>query len=285
LQYNNTNNERVTTAVLLAAGTGSRLFPLTQDAPKCLTLVNGISILERLIANLNQHGFKRLIVVTGYLEDQIRAFLGTQAGGMKIDYIFSPLYKETNNIYSLWMARKIITDPFLLLESDLIFDESHLDKLLCPDKIAIAKMKPWMDGTCVTIGPTRKVNTFTSDDIDTFGDVKFKTVNIYSISLISWRKIVKRLDTYISNGKVNNYYETVFAEMTTDGSLAFKSVLFDEKPWYEIDTIEDLTEAEKLFPSNDLQPIAANVHSYAFSSVGIRSSEAAPTRRVQGVYK
>ena len=262
LKYNNTKNERVTTAVLLAAGTGNRLFPLTQDAPKCLTLVNGISILERQISNLSQHGFKRLVVVTGYLEDQIRDFLGTQAGGMSIDYIFSPLYEETNNIYSLWMAREIINEPFLLLESDLVFDASHLNDMLCPDKIAVAKIQPWMNGTCVTIGPEKWVSAFTSDDVDTFGEIKFKTVNIYSISLISWRRIVKRLDKYILHGKVNSYYETVFAEMTTDGSIAFRSVLFGEKPWYEIDTIDDLKEAEKRFSSDNHTLIEAHTHAH-----------------------
>ena len=113
------NNERITTASLLAAGTGSRLYP-SQNAPKCLTIVNAMSILERLISSLNQHGFKRLVVITGHLENHIRDFLGNQAGDIKIDYIFSPLYKTTNNIYSLWMAREIINEPFLLLESDLV---------------------------------------------------------------------------------------------------------------------------------------------------------------------
>ena len=61
------NNERVTTALLLAAGTGSRLYPLTQNAPKCLTMVNGRSILERLISSLNLHGFNRLVVGMGTL--------------------------------------------------------------------------------------------------------------------------------------------------------------------------------------------------------------------------
>ena len=89
-----------------------------------------MSILERLIAGLNLHGFKRLVVVTGHLENYIRDFLGDQVGGMKIDYIFSPLYKTTNNIYSLWMAREIINEPFLLLESDLVFDESLLDAMM-----------------------------------------------------------------------------------------------------------------------------------------------------------
>lgn len=67
---------RVTTAVLLAAGTGSRLQPLTNDAPKCLSDVNGITILERLVRCLRGHGVERLIVVVGYLDQRVREFLG-----------------------------------------------------------------------------------------------------------------------------------------------------------------------------------------------------------------
>ncbi len=251
MKHNYYNNERVTTALLLAAGTGSRLYPFTQNAPKCLTIVNGMSILERLISSLNQHGFKRLVVVTGHQENCIRDFLGNRAGDITIDYIFSPLYKTTNNIYSLWMAGEVINEPFLLLESDLVFDESLLDAMLYPDRIAVAKVQPWMNGTCVTINKSQQVKAFLADNADSFGEIKYKTVNIYSISLASWHCIVKKLDQHISEGKVNDYYETVFADMIADGSLAFKIVSFDGKPWYEIDTIEDLAEAEKLFSSDN----------------------------------
>ena len=251
MKHSSQHKEHVTTALLLAAGIGSRLYPLTQNEPKCLTIVNGMSILERLLSSLNQHGFKRLVVVTGHQENHIRDFLGNQVGDIAIDYIFSPLYKTTNNIYSLWMARKIINEPFLLLESDLVFDESLLDAMLYPDRIAVAKVQPWMNGTCVTINKFQLVKDFLLDSADSFGEIKYKTVNIYSISLASWHCIVKKLDQHISEGKVNDYYETVFAEMIADGSLFFKIVSFDGKPWYEIDTIEDLAEAEKLFSSDN----------------------------------
>lgn len=251
MKHSSQHKEHVTTALLLAAGIGSRLYPLTQNEPKCLTVVNGMSILERLISSLNQHGFKRLVVVTGHLGNRIRAFLGNQVGDIAIDYIFSPLYKTTNNIYSLWMARKVINEPFLLLENDLVFDESLLDAMLYPDRIAVAKVQPWMNGTCVTINQSQQVKAFLAGNADSFGEIKYKTVNICSISLNSWHCIVKRLDKHISDGKVNDYYETVFAEMIADGSLAFKIVSFDGKPWYEIDTIEDLAEAEKLFSSDN----------------------------------
>lgn len=247
MRHRNDHQERVTTALLLAAGTGSRLYPLTRNAPKCLTLVNGRSILERMVSGLDKQGFTRLVVITGYMEEHIREFLGDRVGGIKIDYVFSPLYKTTNNIYSLWMARDVINEPFLLLESDLVFDESLLGGMLRPDRIAVARQQPWMDGTCVTVNRARQVKAFLAGRADSLGEIRYKTVNIYSISRASWGAIVKRLDGHISEGKVNGYYETVFSEMVADGSLSFEMVSFDGKPWYEIDNVEDLAKAEKLF--------------------------------------
>ena len=251
LKHSYPNNERVTTALLLAAGLGSRLFPFTQNLPKCLTMVNGMSILERMISNLNQHGFKRLVVVTGHLENRIRDFLGNRVGDIAIDYVFSPLYETTNNIYSLWIAREVINEPFLLLESDLVFDDSLLVDMLYPDRMAIAKMQPCMNGTCVTINQSQQVKAFWAGNADSFGEIKYKTVNIYTLSLTSWHIVVEKLNQHIADGKVNDYYEVVFAEMIADGSLSFKSVSFDAKPWYEIDTFEDLAQAEKLFLSSN----------------------------------
>ena len=240
-------NERVTTALLLAAGLGNRLHPLTQNIPKCLTVVNGVPILEQLVSCLDQLDFKRLVVVTGHFENCIQDFLGMKAGGITIDYVYSPLYATTNNIYSLWMAREIIREPFLLIESDLVFDVSLLDDMLYPDRIAIARMQPWMNGTTVTVDRFQEVKAFWIGIAGPSDELMYKTVNIYSFSLSSWHQIKERLDQHISAGRVNDYYETVFEEMVADGSLSLQTVSFDGKPWYEIDTIEDMAEAEKMF--------------------------------------
>ena len=79
-------------------------------------------------------------------------------------------------------------------------------------------------------------------------EIRYKTVNIYSFSLDSWKTISKRLDLHINNGKVNGYYETVFSELVNEGILSLQAVSFDKKAWYEIDTTGDLEEAVKLFP-------------------------------------
>ena len=243
------HKKRITTALLLAAGMGSRLAPLTQSAPKCLTMVNETCILDRLIASLKSHGFKRLVVVTGHLEDSIRNFLEDRAGSLVIEYVFSPRYKTTNNIYSLWMARNIINEPFVLIESDLVFDSSLLKEMVYPDRIAVASIKPWLNGSTVTVNQSRRVDAFHSDTSETSPRTKYKTVNIYSFSLSSWQQVVNVLNTYIRAGRVNDYYEVIFREMVSQKSLSLKAISFDGKPWYEIDTLEDLASAELLFPS------------------------------------
>lgn len=240
--------KRITTALLLAAGTGSRLLPLTQDAPKCLTVVNETTILGRLVENLRLQGFKRLVVVTGYLSASIEDFLGTMYHDMIIEYVHSPFYKTTNNIYSLWMARKIIAEPFLLVESDLVFDHSLLSEMIYPDRLAVAGIRDWMNGTTVTLDTNQKVMAFKNDTMSSQNDTKYKTVNIYSFSLESWRAIIKRLIQHIKSGKVKGYYETVFSELVNEGCLSLQAVSFDKKSWYEIDTLGDLIEAVKLFP-------------------------------------
>jgi choline kinase len=252
--------ERITTALLLAAGTGSRLLPLTQDSPKCMTLVSEISILGRLVENLRLQGFKKLVVVTGYLSASIEDFLGTMYHDMIIEYVHSPFYKTTNNIYSLWKAKDAISEPFVLVESDLVFDHSLLEEMTYPDRLAVAGISDWMNGTTVTIDADQKVVAFENDTLPLQDETKYKTVNIYSFSLDSWKIISKRLDEHINEEKVNGYYETVFSELVNEGSLSLKAVSFDKKPWYEIDTVNDLSEAVKLFPKALLKETSKPLH-------------------------
>lgn len=240
--------KRITTALLLAAGTGSRLFPLTKSSPKCLTLVNDKSILERLVTNLKKQGFKRLVIVTGHLKESIMNYLGKKSGDITIEYIHSPLYKTTNNIYSLWIARNIINEPFVLFESDLVMNTTLLNEMVYPDRMAVALMQTWLNGTTVSLDKDNKVTKFQKGTTESYSDIRYKTVNIYSFSQASWKAIVKRLDLHIEAGDVNSYYETVFSEMVANKSLDFDSVSFDHKPWYEIDNMKDLAKAELLFP-------------------------------------
>ena len=166
---------------------------------------------------------------------------------MQLDYIFNPVYQTTNNIYSLWLAQKAIEEPFVLIESDLVFEASMLELVLTPDKIAVSNILPWMNGTVVELNADKAVTAFhVSHDVD--DQRRYKTVNICSLSSQSWQRVIARLDRYVEDGRVGEYYETVFADMVADASLEFDAVFFDENKWYEIDAMKDLHQAELMFP-------------------------------------
>jgi len=247
-----TDRAQVRTALLLAAGVGSRLAPLTDAAPKCLVSMSGAPILERLARSLDSLGFERLVIVTGYKAETIRDYLGESFGGIAVEYIHSPRFETTNNIYSLWLARQVIDEPFLLVESDLVFHESLLEEMLQPDRIALSRQLPWMNGTTVTLDGDGGISAVCLGALSCADAAHFKTVNIYSFSRGPWRAVCERLDRRIVAGQTGDYYESVFAEMVADGSLALAPVFFPAERWYEIDTLADLEAAELLFPRDSL---------------------------------
>jgi GTP:adenosylcobinamide-phosphate guanylyltransferase len=245
--------ERVRTAVLLAAGLGSRLAPFTDAVPKCMVSVSGMPILGRLVRSLDQRAFDRLVVVTGYKSDVIRDYLGEGVGGIAIEYVVSPVFETTNNIYSLWLVRHLIDEAFLLVESDLVFDADLLVPLLRPDRIAVSRQLPWMSGTTVTLDAEGIVDAFFPAPPGVYGahctDADhFMAVNICSLSRHTWREVRRRLDLHVAAGETGTFYETVFAEMTAQGCMAAVAVIFPTDRWYEIDAVEDLRAAELLFP-------------------------------------
>ncbi len=267
--------DRLTTALLLAAGTGSRLQPLTDDAPKCLTEINGMPILERQLHAFRQQGFRRLVVVLGYKGECIREFLVDHAAGLTIDYVTNPRYRTTNNLYSLWLARKEIREPFLLVECDLVFDASLLGDMLHPDKIAVSHRRAWMNGTTVTLDPFQRVTTVQVGGSAIPDNFSYKTVNICSLSVASWQRVHERLNRRVLAGRVNEYYEAVFADMVADGSLSFDAVFFDPDRWHEVDTLADLRECERLFSMHpDRMP-----HRDGLAMPGIRTFHQTPQSR------
>jgi hypothetical protein len=100
-----------------------------------------------------------------------------------------------------------------------------------------------MNGSTVTINRQHKVKAFQKNIQKPDDNHHYKTVNIYSLSALTWQLVCKRLDHHISNNMVNGYYETIFADMATEGCLSCSPVFFDADRWYEIDTIADLRAA------------------------------------------
>ncbi len=242
-----TGDRHITTALLLAAGAGTRLQPLTDGRPKCLTEVCGVSILGRLVSCLVEQRFRRLVVVLGYRGEQIRDYLELHASGLAVHFVDCREYATTNNIYSLWRASKHIREPFVLIESDLIFDSHLLGLMRIRDRIAVTGVQSQLLGTTVSIDEFGRVISFRVGADPCVRGLRHKTVNVYSLSMATWQEVVRRLDRRIAAGKVHDYYEVVFAEMVAERLLTLQSVHFDDGRWCEIDTLEDLRTAEQLF--------------------------------------
>ena len=110
-------------AVILAAGTASRLRPLTEHTPKCLLKIGERSLLQRSIDAIIAAGVRNFVIVTGYLHEQIEQFISEQYGdSISVEFIHNDVYDSTNNIYSLWLACPAVDgQQFLLLDSDLVY--------------------------------------------------------------------------------------------------------------------------------------------------------------------
>jgi len=242
---------QVRTALLLAAGVGARLAPLTNSRPKCLVSIAGTPILERLVRALDGHGIDRLVIVVGYRAEMIRAYLGESFGGIAVEYVFSPLFATTNTLYSLWLARDLIDEPLLVIESDVVFDEPLLAPLLCPDRIAVSRQLPWMNSSTVTLDARGIVSAYFSQPPGVYDHSvdadRFVTVNICSLGRDAWREVGVRLDRHVAAGHACSFHDIVFNEMIADGSMVLSAVIFPAERWYEIDAPADRDAAELVF--------------------------------------
>ncbi len=123
--------EPVRKAVILAAGQGKRLLPLTERTPKCLLdLGGGKTVLERLLDNLADAGCQEVALVVGFCEEQVEARIGSRYRGMAIHYIINPIYHSTNNIYSVWLAHGFGKDGFLLINGDDVLHSGIVKNLV-----------------------------------------------------------------------------------------------------------------------------------------------------------
>ena len=243
-------------AIILAAGMGKRLKGLTKDKTKCMISVNGVTLIERMLTQLDGLNLGKIILVVGYQSDKLKEFISTLDINTKIEYVCNEVYDRTNNIYSLFLARDYLEgSDCLILESDLIFDDGILEDLLNdprPNLAVVAKFESWMDGTVVTIDDNKKIVSFLSRDQFSFDRVGeyYKTVNIYKFSNeFSKHFYIPFLEAYIKALGSNEYYEQVLKVIAnfTQSNLQVKRL--NDENWYEIDDIQDLNIAESIFAS------------------------------------
>lgn len=247
-------------ALILAAGMGSRLKDLTADNTKCMVKVNGVTMIERMLNQLENKAFSKIIIVTGYEGQKLIDFIETLDISTPIEFINNPIYDQTNNIYSLWLAKdKLLEEDTVLLESDLIFEDSILDALLDDSRPTLAlvdKYESWMDGTVVKLDEDDSISAFVPGKKFVYRDIDsyYKTVNIYKFSKeFSTTHYVPFLDAYTQALGRNEYYEQVLRVITLLDEPAIKAKRLDGQKWYEIDDVQDLDIASSIFHPDTAQ--------------------------------
>lgn len=247
-------------AIILAAGMGRRLGEYTRDNTKCMLPVNGERLIDRVLGQLSQLGLSRVVIVVGYKGQNLIDYIGHRYDDcLKIEYVNNPVYDKTNNIYSLSLAKdKLQEDDTLLIESDLIFDDSLFRMILdnpYPNLALVDKYETWMDGTMVRIDEDNNIVNFIPKKAFKYKDVDsyYKTVNIYKFSReFSQNKYVPFLDAYSKALGNNEYYEQVLRVITLIDNAELKALpITNGAKWYEIDDVQDLDIAETLFADKD----------------------------------
>lgn len=245
-------------AIVLAAGMGKRLKKLTQNNTKCMVKVNGETLIERMLRQLDRHHLSRIVIVVGYEGQKLIDYIATLPIHTQICYVNNPIYDCTNNIYSLALAKDfLLEEDTLLIESDLIFEDAVLEELLSDPRETLAlvdKYEAWMDGTCIKVGEDDTIEAFVPGNKFQFNDIPnyYKTVNIYKFSRhFSQTHYVPFLDAYTKALGENEYYEQVLRVITMLDDPEIKAKKLTGQLWYEIDDIQDLDIASSIFSTND----------------------------------
>lgn len=241
-------------ALILAAGFGKRLQPITNTIPKSMVEVNGVPLLVNALNILSDLGISEIGIVVGHKADYIKTRIGNVWKNVPISYYENSKYLETNNVYSLYKAINFCTDDMLMLECDLFYRRELIENLLSGEgdcSILVSQFNPeTMDGTVIKTDRD-EVNAlilgkWQSEDFD-YKDC-YKTVNMYKFKKDFILKYMKLIQWYAENMGVNSYYEKVLGAMIFLRENDFRIVKVPESMWCEIDDATDLKRAQEQFP-------------------------------------
>jgi len=227
-------------AIILAAGNGRRMGRLTADRPKCLLEVDGHSLIDRQIASLAACGIRDVTVVIGYCGDEVRARLGD-----RVNYVENRRYRDTNSLYSLWLARHRLAGGGLILNADVLVPTVLIKRLLRSrgeDAVLIdcgrplgaeeMKVKRWL-GYVVDFG--KELPPEQADG---------ENVGIAKFGVQGGRHLIRHLEALTVGGHERAWAPLAFRAFAQERPL--RAVPTGGLPWTEIDFPEDLERARRV---------------------------------------
>ena len=236
--------------VILAAGEGTRLRPLTLTLPKCLVPVSGRPLLTRALEPLAAAGVDRVTMVTGYREDDIKRHVAGLSLPFPVDFVTNKAYATTNNTYSLWLARQHVDSDFVLLDGDLYYDPRALSALLAMEsEIALAVERKYVGEVRLTLDANGYIATIGKHvpREAAYGE----SVGLHFFSRRAADALFQTVDALVREGGSGVFYEVAFERMIRAG-WRFEVLDATDTPCQEIDDLTDLARAEQLAAAADL---------------------------------
>lgn len=238
-------------AVILAAGEGTRLRPLTNNLPKCLVSVAGEPLLGRMMKPLSEVGVKEVIVVTGYLTEKVEAYVKSDAP-LPSRTVFNPRFNTANNYYSLLVAQQALGDgPFLKLDGDVIFEPEVMRRVVdgnggirlgvdMREGLGVEEMKVRLDseGLDTRVAELSKGIDPSKADGESMG-IEFITSESSPALFYELAKMDKE-------GLHDEYYEFAYNRLAGQGHDV-RAIDISGLRSTEIDDMDDLKRAEALF--------------------------------------
>lgn len=243
-------------AVILAAGMGTRLRPLTDSEHKCMTKVCGVPIIYHALDCLEKCGFSEVVIVVGYLKKQLESQIQNFHMNMKIRFAENDLYNQTNTAYSLKLGLDEIDnfDELYILEGDVFFDDVVLKRLITekhPNATILEHYNPELDGTFATLNKEGFVVDWRHKSEQEPGYTltdKYKTVNLHRFSVAFVKEIlIAENERLIESMGCNQPLEKTMRQIVSQDPMQIKGVILNKERWFEIDDLRDLEYAEQLF--------------------------------------
>ena len=232
-------------ALILAAGVGQRMMPLTKDKAKCMLEVGQKTILERMLGALSKNKIHDVYLVVGHQGDQIQATFGNQWDSVKLHYLQNDRYQE-GSVLSLCAARDVLKDDdFLVMDADVIFDPILLKKLIHSSHANAVLL----DGDFQDTGEEMKLGVCQGKVIEISKQMEKRYelvgegVGFYKIGRDFADSLMQRCTAFVKEDKVQAAYEDVINAWCKDQELGYE--LVNKLAWIEMDFQEDLAKAER----------------------------------------